>query len=96
MFVCTEMTADIDGEVRVYVYVPYDEKEEAKKLGARWDPYVKCWYGKPENKELIELYGVGALNDSRLHEWQERLDSAIKKREERAWGRIGWSIARRG
>jgi hypothetical protein len=27
-----------------YLYVPYDEKDEARALGARWDPSVKKWY----------------------------------------------------
>ena len=24
--------------------VPYKEKDEAKKLGARWDPDIRCWF----------------------------------------------------
>lgn len=28
----------------LYLNVPYDEKEEAKALGAKWNPYVKKWY----------------------------------------------------
>lgn len=29
---------------RVYLNVPYDDKEEAKELGCRWDPDAKKWY----------------------------------------------------
>lgn len=29
---------------RLYLNVPYKEKEEAKALGARWDPEKKKWY----------------------------------------------------
>lgn len=29
--------------------VPYEEKEEVKMLGARWDPEIKKWY-VPDNK----------------------------------------------
>lgn len=29
---------------RVWLDVPYAEKDEAKALGARWDPQVKRWY----------------------------------------------------
>ena len=29
---------------RVYVRVPFAEKDEAKELGARWDPVKICWY----------------------------------------------------
>jgi hypothetical protein len=32
---------------RIYLNVPYDEKEEAKKLGARWDQATKKWYVPP-------------------------------------------------
>jgi len=28
----------------IYLTVPYEEKEQAKKLGARWDPIKKQWY----------------------------------------------------
>lgn len=27
-----------------YLYVPYSEKEKAKRAGAKWDPAVKMWY----------------------------------------------------
>ena len=30
--------------IRIYLNVPYEEKEEAKKLGAKWDPGRKKWY----------------------------------------------------
>ncbi len=29
---------------RTYLAVPYDEKDEAKQLGARWDRQAKAWY----------------------------------------------------
>jgi hypothetical protein len=30
--------------VRVYFYIPFKDKDEAKKLGCRWDPNNKKWY----------------------------------------------------
>jgi hypothetical protein len=30
--------------MRTNLTVPYAEKDEAKALGARWDPTRKCWY----------------------------------------------------
>lgn len=30
--------------MRVYLTVPYSEKEEAKNSGARWDPVAKRWW----------------------------------------------------
>lgn len=29
---------------RTYLYVPFEEKAQAKELGARWDVERKCWY----------------------------------------------------
>ena len=31
-------------KVRQYLNVPYREKDEAKRQGARWDPQAKKWY----------------------------------------------------
>ena len=30
--------------MKCYINCPYEEKEEAKRLGARWDPKEKSWY----------------------------------------------------
>ena len=40
---------------------PFAEKEEAKQLGARWDPDAKCWYGRGEvMRELCARWRPGA------------------------------------
>lgn len=31
----------------LFLNVPYEEKDEARKLGAKWNPTVKKWYIKP-------------------------------------------------
>jgi putative DNA primase/helicase len=31
-------------QTRQYISVPYEEKDEAKELGAKWDKYEKSWY----------------------------------------------------
>lgn len=36
---------------RVELDVPFSEKDEAKSLGARWDPKTKVWY-VPDGKEI--------------------------------------------
>ena len=42
---------------KLYIKLPYAEKEEGKKLGAKWDPKKKKWYIKSDmninNKEII-------------------------------------------
>lgn len=37
-------TIEIPLNARVYLHVPYSEKDDAKKLGCRWDPDRKKWY----------------------------------------------------
>jgi hypothetical protein len=32
------------GKAQAFLNVPYAEKDEAKRLGARWDPARKKWY----------------------------------------------------
>lgn len=34
----------------IFLKVPYAEKDEAKALGARWNPTRKCWY-VPDGKD---------------------------------------------
>ena len=52
--------------VRVYLSVPYSEKEEAKALGCRWDSDRKKWYcidsnyGKSNISDCLELWGEDA------------------------------------
>ena len=29
---------------KIYLHVPYEEKDKAKKLGAKWDASRKKWY----------------------------------------------------
>jgi ribonuclease HI len=39
---------------RVYLNVPYERKDRAKELGAKWNPHKKKWYCEdPENIQLL-------------------------------------------
>lgn len=40
--------------MRVDLNVPYKEKDQARRLGARWDQARKVWY--VENKEKLEPF----------------------------------------
>lgn len=40
--------------MRTYIQVPYADKEEAKKFGAKWDFNKKLWY--VENLEDITVF----------------------------------------
>ena len=37
--------------------MPYSEKDEAKKLGAKWDAKNKKWYINNNNKNKIQIMG---------------------------------------
>lgn len=39
----------------LYLNVPYSEKEEAKRLGAKWDPKVKKWYINTSPKDYVKF-----------------------------------------
>lgn len=53
--------------VRVYLDVPFCDKDEAKELGCRWDPDIKKWYcidsdyGKSNITQCLELWGSNAF-----------------------------------
>jgi hypothetical protein len=40
---------------KIYLFVPFSEKENAKKLDAKWDNDIKKWYifNNNKNKDLI-------------------------------------------
>lgn len=42
---------------KMYLNVPYSEKDEAKKMGARWDVKNKKWYIEHKNKYRIQMMG---------------------------------------
>ena len=55
---------------RTYLAVPYDERDQAKAIGARWDAVKKAWYVgpgvEPEKIAKWELrHEVGATVDPR-------------------------------
>lgn len=39
----------------LFLNVPYSEKEEAKALGAKWNPKVKKWYADVPQKEYLKF-----------------------------------------
>jgi len=50
--------------VRVYLYVPFDDKDYAKELGCRWDSKLKKWYcidsdyGKSNVSMCIQIWNT--------------------------------------
>ena len=41
-----------------FLYVPFDLKEEAKKLGAQYDKDLKSWYCEIDNNDCLEEFDV--------------------------------------
>ena len=50
----------------VYLKVPFDDKDEVKSLGARWDPDKKSWYC---NKSDIDKF----------NKWSDDKDSDFER-----------------
>ena len=48
---------------KIYLNVPYDEKDEAKKMGAKWDKSKKRWYITPKNKYKVQMMGRWGLEN---------------------------------
>lgn len=48
----TEEAPAEENASRVYLAVPYEEKEEAKALGAKWDKANKSWFMESSNANL--------------------------------------------
>lgn len=50
-FPTSENSIAVSSHGRVNINVPFSEKEEAKRLGAKWDRYKKTWYA-PEGQDM--------------------------------------------
>lgn len=44
--------------MKAYLAVPFEEKDEAKKLGAKWDPVNKKWYAPNMESLLLEKWKI--------------------------------------
>ena len=58
-----QVKQEIALEERIYLAVPYGERNEAMAIGARWDPVKKAWYVWPE------------VDPAKLAKWELRLQS---------------------
>jgi hypothetical protein len=77
-----------------YLYVPFDYKDDAKKLGAKFDGKIKKWYvdtNNPNKQKLIDLYhdrnfiGKTIVDHDKLITYEERcqeIESEILLEEE--------------
>jgi hypothetical protein len=61
---------------KVYLAVPFPEKEHAKQLGARWDRDIKKWYIMSNHPNLDELQ----------EKWKINTEPVILTGEDRSYG----------
>ena len=47
-----------------YLDVPFEEKDEAKALGAKWDPDIKRWF-VPQGLDVSDFAEWLPVNESR-------------------------------
>jgi hypothetical protein len=50
---------------RIYLYVPYEEREEVRALGAQFDEESRCWYveGEADRAPFSRWLGEGAAEE---------------------------------
>ena len=58
---------------KTFLSVPYREKDQAKKLGAKWDKEAKSWYA-PEGTDLAKLRDWLPVEAVRAYEWNNDPD----------------------
>ena len=46
---------------KIYLNIPYNEKDEGKKMGAKWDKSKKRWYIEPTNRFKLQMMGRWGL-----------------------------------
>ena len=42
---------------KLYLNVPFSEKDEAKKMGAKWDVKKKKWFIESKNRHKLQMLG---------------------------------------
>ena len=52
---------------KTYLYVPYEERLQAKNMGARYDPDKRQWYAPCGQPRLIERWGFTARSQARVY-----------------------------
>jgi hypothetical protein len=85
---------------RIYIFVPYNYKNDAKILGAKFDCETKEWFVYKNNKnkqKLIDIYHLGNFIDKTINknliskeEWLEEIKSEILIEEEKNELREKW------
>ncbi len=78
------------GNYMKYLDCPFHEKDECKKLGAKWDPSVKKWY-VPEGLD-IQLFAkwIEDGNRANLKEEKKTTEKTPEKNKQESIFRLNW------
>lgn len=76
-------TPVITKDDKMYVFIPYEEKEEGKSLGARWDPQKGSWY-IPDgiNPSLFDKWEKGLISKQVKNSELSQQNSSMTPRQE--------------
>lgn len=65
---------------KYYIYVPYKDREEAKKLGAKWDSESKKWFvPNGVNLEKFSKWQYPQKNEIDMNEALEQFNNALRE-----------------
>ena len=54
--ICKNCDIDLFSSGNIYLYVPFNEKDEVKKLGAKWDMKYKKWFINKNDKNIDIIF----------------------------------------
>ena len=74
----------------IYLHVPFEQKDDAKSMGAKWDPEKKLWYAPDESfKQLIDKYSVLVPKTTRNVKKTNSSSSEIEKEPQKPLVLVG-------
>ena len=64
---------------KYYIYVPYKDREESKRLGAKWDSESKKWFvPNGVNLEKFSKWQYPQKNEIDMNEALEQFNNALR------------------
>ena len=79
----TKNVDNVNEDVRVYLYVPIEYKEQAKELGAQWEKPKLKWFSYKSNPNLQKLVDIFYQDNFRTDFYGEHMKAVTKTEQER-------------
>ena len=70
---------DTKAAPKQYLDVAYEDRDEAKAAGARWDPSVKKWYWDKRDGDMPEA--LNEVSGRRQRQWQQEREERARQRD---------------